>query len=665
MPSQPALESPDPGMLLSGERRVLELIATGSPLAETLEALCQAIDDQTSLTSAVYLLNRDGDRFVLAAGPHLPQVWRDATCSYRADAAIGACGAAVHSRREVIVPSVPDSALFDLWREAAAAARIGSVWSTPFFSTDGRALGTFAVFAHASGDPDAQYLGVVARATDLASITVERHLTELELRESERRFSTAFYANPAVMAIARAADGRFLYVNDAFVQLSGYSRAEAIGQTALGLGLYADPSQRPLLMELLAQGRLHLVEAKVRTKSGEIRYLACSQERVELQGEECVLQIAIDITGRKQAEDALRRSEGLLRLVLDAIPVGVAVMDPDGGILLANPASTRIWGGPLIRGGRERYAATKGWWHDSGRRIEADEWASARAISKGDVALSEVIDIETFDGARKTIQNSAVPIRDTHQTIVGAVVVNEDISARKAAEDALEASANQMRALAARLMRVQDDERRRIAQTLHETTAQDLAGLKMLLAGLLRGGAAVSDADRALLLESIDLAERSMSGVRTLSYLLHPPFLDENGLLSALRWYAKGFGDRSGITVDLDLPATFGRLPQDVETALFRVVQEALINTHRHAHSATASIRLTAAADLLTLEIEDRGRGMSPEVLSSVTMGGGAPGVGIAGMRERLEQLGGRLNIESSDRGTTIRATVPLQTRPS
>ena len=156
-----------------------------------------------------------------------------------------------------------------------------------------------------------------------------------------------------------------------------------------------------------------------------------------------------------------------------------------------------------------------------------------------------------------------------------------------------------------------------------------------------------------------------MSGVRTLSYLLHPPFLDENGLLSALRWYAKGFADRSGIAVDLDLPATFARLPQDVETALFRVVQEALINTHRHAQSATASIRLTAAADLLTLEIDDRGRGMPPEVLSSVTTGGGAPGVGIAGMRERLEQLGGRLNIESSDRGTTIRATVPLQTRAS
>jgi signal transduction histidine kinase len=221
-----------------------------------------------------------------------------------------------------------------------------------------------------------------------------------------------------------------------------------------------------------------------------------------------------------------------------------------------------------------------------------------------------------------------------------------------------------MRALATRLIRAQDDERRRIAQMLHETTAQDLAALKMLLARLGRTSVALSDADRALLVESADLAERSMRGIRTLSYLLHPPFLDESGLLSAVRWYAKGFADRSGISVELDLPAAFERLPQDVETTLFRVVQEALINIHRHAESATARIRLTAAADHLTLEIADRGRGMSADLLSRVTTGVGAPGIGIAGMRERLEQLGGRLELESSDRGTTTRAVVPVGARP-
>jgi signal transduction histidine kinase len=182
----------------------------------------------------------------------------------------------------------------------------------------------------------------------------------------------------------------------------------------------------------------------------------------------------------------------------------------------------------------------------------------------------------------------------------------------------------------------------------------------LLLAGLGRSSVALSDADRALLDESAELAERSMTGVRTLSYLLHPPFLEETGLLSAVRWYAKGFSDRSGIAVDLDLPSTLERLPQDVEMTVFRVVQEALINIHRHAQSATARIRLRADGDHLTLKIEDRGRGIAPDLLATVTTGSGAPGLGIAGMRERLEHRGGSLEVTSGDRGTTIRARVPV-----
>jgi signal transduction histidine kinase len=253
-----------------------------------------------------------------------------------------------------------------------------------------------------------------------------------------------------------------------------------------------------------------------------------------------------------------------------------------------------------------------------------------------------------------------VPIRDPNGAITGAVVVNEDISARQTAEGELQESFSQMRTLTGRLMRAQDDERRRIAQMLHETSAQDLAALKMHLARLHRTAAGLSTADRAVLTESIELAERSMSGIRTLSYLLYPPLLDETGLLPALRWYAAGFAERSGIEVALDLPSTFERLPQDVETTLFRVVQEALINIHRHADSPTASIRLRIDAHRLTLEIEDHGRGMPADLIARFPTGGGAMGVGVPGMRERLQQLGGRLTIRSGDDGTTVRAEIPL-----
>jgi signal transduction histidine kinase len=224
----------------------------------------------------------------------------------------------------------------------------------------------------------------------------------------------------------------------------------------------------------------------------------------------------------------------------------------------------------------------------------------------------------------------------------------------------LDASVSQLHALAGRLMHAQDDERRRIAQLLHETTAQDLAALKMHLARLNRTANQLSASDRAALTDSIALAEQAITEIRTLSYLLHPPFLDEAGLLSALRWYAAGFAQRSGIKVDLDLPDRFQRPPLDTETALFRIVQEALINIHRHAGSETARIRLQGNAETLVLEIEDRGHGIPQAALQHIMRGGGGVGVGIAGMSERIEQLGGTLEITSDEHGTTVRTRLPL-----
>jgi signal transduction histidine kinase len=367
----------------------------------------------------------------------------------------------------------------------------------------------------------------------------------------------------------------------------------------------------------------------------------------------------IEYTLRQQRNE-LERSERLLRVVLDALPVGVSVVDASGDIILSNPASQRIWSGS-IPSGRQRYDESKAWWHATGKRLAPSEWASVRAFVNGETRVNEVLAIEDFDGARKIIQNSAVPIRDANERITGAVVVNEDISARTTVERELNDSYNQMRMLTGRLMHAQDGERRRIAQILHETTAQDLAGLKMLLARLNRTAAdRLDDGERSALTESISLAEQSMTQIRTLSSLLHPPFLDEAGLSSALRWFAAGFAERSGIKVDVELPAHFERLALDTETALFRIVQESLINIHRHAGSQTARIRLRHDAEVLVLEIEDRGRGIPRASLKRIRRGAGGGGVGIVGMSERIEQLGGRLGITSSNRGTTVRVRLPL-----
>ena len=274
---------------------------------------------------------------------------------------------------------------------------------------------------------------------------------------------------------------------------------------------------------------------------------------------------------------------------------------------------------------------------------------------------------QAADGSYRWFLVRAVPTRNAHGQIERWFGANTDITDRRVAEEArrrsekaLGQSLDRLRALTGKLMSAQDEERRRIAQLLHETTAQNLAGLKMLLTRLHRTSTSLTADDRAVIDESVDLADRMMSEVRTLSYLLHPPFLDETGLLSAIRWYADGFTKRSGILVELDLETTLARLPRDLEVTLFRVVQEALINVHRHSDSHTAHIRLRVRKRTLVLEIEDDGKGMSPDTLASFTSDGSTLGVGLAGMRERMKQLGGLVEIVSIERGTTLRVILPL-----
>jgi signal transduction histidine kinase len=215
------------------------------------------------------------------------------------------------------------------------------------------------------------------------------------------------------------------------------------------------------------------------------------------------------------------------------------------------------------------------------------------------------------------------------------------------------------RRLSGRLLALQDEERRRLALDLHDSTGQRLAALTMNLDVVGRATKALDARTRRALAESRSLADQCAREVRTFAYLLHPPLLDEVGLLSTVRWYAEGFANRSGIHVALDL-GEIGRLPGPVETALFRVVQEALTNVHRHASTTTASIRLTATADAVALEIHDAGHGLSDTVTQDTGTPAETLGVGIQGMRERVRQLGGTFDVEFTDTGTTVRVRVPM-----
>jgi PAS domain S-box-containing protein len=637
-------------MLLRGERTVLEQIATGVPLSQSLATLCGVIDELSGLQSSIFLLDRSGERLVLAAGPSVDPEWRSAVASVPVTEM--ACGYAVTHRRQVVSPEISQDPRFERYRDAAKNAGIRAVWSTPFFASYGAALGTFAVYSEVPGEPSPHNLELVSHATHLASIAVERHASEKAIQESEIRFSRAFYANPAAMTICSYPDDRVTYVNDAFVRMFGYSLNEVIGRPTTML--YVDPDRRAALLERLTHGGVvRDAEVQVRAKSGETCDVILSLERIDVLGERAILTIAVDITSRMRAEQELRKA-------IDAIPVQIWSGPADGTLDFFNDQWRMYTGLGLAE------VQGDGWrcmLHPEDAERVVNAWRES--VRAGQPYEQEQRN-RAKDGTYRWFLCRGIPMRSRSGVIERWYGANTDITDRKRAEDArtaaeeeLSQSRDHLRALAGKLMHAQDEERRHIARLLHETAAQDLAGLKMILARLSRTSA-FSDSDRELLTESVQLADRVMTESRTLSYLLYPPFLDDAGLLSAIRWYVDGFSKRSGISVNLDLPDLLERLPQDVETTLFRVLQEALINIHHHAASQTADIRVESDAGELRLTVSDQGRGIPPTILDRVLSDRSLVGVGIAGMRERLNQLGGRLDISSSSHGTTIRALIPL-----
>jgi PAS domain S-box-containing protein len=218
-----------------------------------------------------------------------------------------------------------------------------------------------------------------------------------------------------------------------------------------------------------------------------------------------------------------------------------------------------------------------------------------------------------------------------------------------------------LRRISSRLQQVQDDERRRIARELHDSTAQTLTALILNLTAVNMSRARWDRKSRRGLDECLALASQCSREVRSLSYLLHPPLLDELGLISALRHFVGGLTQRGDIRVDLEVAPDFERLTREFELGIFRVVQESLINVRRHSGSTKARVRILQTAGVVVLEVSDEGRGLPQEMVGPGKQVIASTGVGLAGMQERVEQLGGWVEIESSSQGTTVRAFLPYQ----
>jgi len=353
------------------------------------------------------------------------------------------------------------------------------------------------------------------------------------------------------------------------------------------------------------------------------------------------MEVDRDITERKRAEDGLRESEDQFRTLFENSPDPAFVEDESGVVLDANPAACRLQGVE-----REQLI---------GKNIlqlvpEAEREEVARMFREWFTGK-----VTRYEGWTQVSNDRVVPVAIRGNRIMykgrPAVLLHvRDITERKRAEEAL-------RHLSVELLRSQDEERRRIARELHDATGQKLAVVAMHLGKVNESIGALDPIAQNAFAESMTLIDRCSREIRTLSYLLHPPLLDERGLTTALRWYVEGFTQRSGINVDLDVPPDLQRLPQEVETVLFRIVQEGLTNAHRHSGSSTAAIRLWHDPTNVRLEVQDAGKGFQNQQADG---GPAAMGVGIMGMRERVRQLGGQMDMESGADGTTVRVTLPL-----
>jgi PAS domain S-box-containing protein len=365
-----------------------------------------------------------------------------------------------------------------------------------------------------------------------------------------------------------------------------------------------------------------------------------------------------------ETEVALRLSEERFRLLVEGVEdYAIYSMDPQGLITSWNAGAHRIKGytaQEIIGQNFSRFYTPE----DVKQNLPAKVLQSARDTGH---YVGEGWRVRK-DGSRFWSNVVVTALRDDTGNIIGFSKITRDTTERKVlmdriqqhAED-LEKAQQSLRRLSGQLLQVQDDERRRLARELHDGAGQILAALNMNLESLQE---AIKDqippSLNHRLGESIRLANQVIKETRTLSYLLHPPLLDEAGLRDALHWFVGGFIERSGIQTELEISPNFARLPRELEIAIFRIIQESLTNIHRHSGSAKASIRLALDGNQIFLTISDQGKGMPSEATLEEPKKNRKLGVGIAGMRERVLQLGGEFEVAAGNPGTIIKAVFPI-----
>src|SRR6202522_3355010 len=450
--------------------------------------------------------------------------------------------------------------------------------------------------------------------------------------------------------ISMSLDGIITSWNKSAERIFGYTPEEALGQHITLIIPSERHSEESDILDGLRRGeRIDHFHTIRRCKDGSLRDVSLTISPVRDSSGHVIgaSKVARDITAQKQAEQALRESEQRFRVITDASPIMVWMSGTD----------------------KLCYYFSKGWLDFVGRTLEQESgngWAENVHPEDFDRCLQ--IYVANFDARRpfemeyrmrhhtgqyRWILDRGVPRYAPDGTFEGYVGGCLDIHDQKEAAEKVRIADDMTR-----LMKAQDEERRRIARELHDSAGQTLAVLGMNLAQLVHRAESIAPELAREGKEIEAIVQQLHREIRTASYLLHPPLLDESGLASALNWYVEGLTERSHVAITLDVPENVGRLPSDMELAIFRLVQECLTNVHRHSGSKTALIRVGREKESVRTEVRDHGKGLSPDRLLEIQSRGA--GVGIRGIRERIRQFHGEIKIESNGSGTSVIVTIPI-----
>src|SRR6266436_2618514 len=463
-------------------------------------------------------------------------------------------------------------------------------------------------------------------------------------------------------------DGAVDFVNHRWMDYTGLSLQEEIEDPTRPV----HPEDLPRVMKKwiadLAAGQPSEDEIRLRRADGEYRWFLVRTAPLRDERGNVVkwFGVSIDIEDSRRAEEALRSSEREQRHISkqlerertrlveaqEVAKMGSWEADLQSLNVIWSEQTHRIFETDPSRFHPTRPKFREFIHAEDRAKVDAAFVASLDKRSTCTVAYRTVMP----DGRVKILEERWQAFRDEEGKPIRVAGTCRDITEAVRAEE-------ELRRLSGQLLRLQDEERRSIARDLHDSTGQNLVALATILSQLHASIPSSSRKLRKLASQCQELADRCIREVRTLSYILHPPMLDEAGLEDAIRHYVDGFSERTGIAVKLQISPRFGRMPPDVELALFRVVQESLTNIQRHSQSHRATIQLDRSADEVKLEISDKGPGASHRELPGTP---GSPfrlGVGIPSMQERVRLIGGWLEIESSNSGTTVRATVPVDGR--